>query len=168
MVGIQTISPPQIDRKYYLNNNANLMSFNHLIKLNDLNELKVTASFYHDNQKENGEVRSTYHLTNSDYVLNERIANHYYNTSLNTGFTWTQNVRKRYLKEQLLVNRYWDQQTGTIENPAILQENAETPGTTGSNTFDLLIPVGNHFFRIYSSLNFNDSPQQLSLQPGEF
>ncbi|MCX6222048.1 MAG: hypothetical protein NTZ69_13790 [Bacteroidia bacterium] len=168
LVGIEGISSPQIDRKRYLNNNANLMSFNHLIKINDLTELKVIASFYHDDQKENGEVRSIYHLSNSDYVLNERIANRYYNTSLNTGFTLTQNVLKRYLKEQLLVNRYWDKETGSIENPAIMKENAETPGTTGSNTFDLLLPVGNHFFRIYSSLNFNDSPQQLSLRPGVF
>lgn len=168
LVGFQGISPPEIDRKYYLNNNANLVSFNHLIKLSDLNELKVTASFYHDEQKENGEVKSIYHLTKSDYVLNERIANHYYNTSLSTGFTLTQNVRKRYLKEQFLINRYWDQQTGSIENTALMQHNAEIPGTTGSNTFDLILPVGNHFFRIYSSLNFNDSPQQLSLRPGVF
>ena len=168
LVGIQGISSPKIDRKYFLNNNASLMSFNHLIKLNDLNELKITASFYHDDQKENGEVKSTYHLTGGDYVLDERISKHYYNTSLNTGFTLTQNVRKRYLKEQLLVNHYWDQQTSSIENPASLQENAETPGTTGSNTFDLLLPVGDHFFRIYSSLNFNDLPQRLSLRPGVF
>lgn len=168
LVGIQGISPPKIDRKYYLNNNANLVSFNHLIKLSDLNELKVMASFYHDDQKVDGEVRSVYHLTDGDYVLNERIANHYYNTSLNTGFTLTQNVRKRYLKEQLLFNRFWDQQTGSIENPEIMQQNAETPGTTGSNSFDLLLPVGNHFFRIYSSLHFNDSPQRLSLRPGVF
>jgi len=67
-----------------------------------------------------------------------------------------------------LFNRFWDQQTGSIENPAHLQENAETPGTTGSNSFDLLLPVGNHFFRIYSSLHFNDSPQRLSLRPGVF
>ena len=168
MVGIEGIASPQIDRKHYLNNNANLMSFNHLIKINDLTELKVLASFYHDNQKENGEIRSTYHLSNSDYVLNERIANHYHNSSINTGFTLTQNVLKKYLKEQLLLNRYWDHETGSIENPGIMQEKAETPGTIGSNTFDLLLPVGNHFFRIYSLLSFNDSPQQLSLKPGVF
>ncbi len=168
LVGIQGISPPQIDKKYYLNNNAGLMSFNHLIKLNDLNELKIMASFYHDDQKESGEVKNVYHLTGSDYVLNEKIVNHYYNTSLSTGFTLTQNVKKRYLKEQLQVNRFWDQQTGSIENPALMQESAETPGTTGSNTFDMVLPVGNHFFRIYSSLNFNDSPQRLSLRPGVF
>lgn len=168
LVGIQGISPPKIDRKYYMNNNANLMSFNHLIKLNELNELKITASFFHDNQKENGEVKSTYHLANSDYVLDERITNHYFNTSLNTGFTLTQNVRKRYLKEQLLFNRFWDQQSGSIDNQIFLQQHAETPGTTGSNTFDLLFPVGNHFFRIYSSLNFIDTPQQISLRPGVF
>ena len=144
------------------------MSFNHLIKINDLTELKVIASFYHDDQKENGEVRSIYYLSNSDYVLNEQIANRYYNTSLSTGFTLTQNVLKRYLKEQLLINRYWDHETGSIQNPEIKQGIAETPGTTSSNTFDLLFPVGNHFFRIYSFLNFNDSPQQLAFLPGVF
>ena len=67
-------------------------------------------------------------MSNSDYVLNERIANRYHNSSLNTGFTLTQNVLKKYLKEQLLLNRYWDHETGSIENPGIMQEKAETPG----------------------------------------
>lgn len=168
LVGVQGIARPQIDKKYYLNNNANLVSVNHLVRINDLTEVKILASYYHDEQKESGVRKSIYYLSDGDYALKEQIVNHYYNSSFNTGFTLTQNVRKRYLKEQLLLNRSWDREKGTIENPATMQELAETPSTTGSNTFDLVLPAGNHFFRIYSSLSFNDSPQRLSFQPGVF
>ncbi len=168
LVGIGGISAPQIDRKRYLDNNAQLISFNHLLKISEQTELKFTTSFYHDHQKQNGEVNSIYHLPNGDYLLNERIANNYYNTSLSAGFTLTQNVLKKYLKEKFWINRFWDQESGMIENPAIQRKKAETPSASVSNLFDLLLPVGDHFFRIYSMLNLNNSPQQLSLSPGVF
>jgi hypothetical protein len=58
VLGITRIAQPQIDRKRYLKNNANLLSYNHLFKVNPLTELKVNASFYHDHQKESGVVTS--------------------------------------------------------------------------------------------------------------
>ncbi|MCE1197623.1 MAG: hypothetical protein LWW85_01535 [Marinilabiliales bacterium] len=168
LVGVQHITPPQIDKKYYLDNNANMVSVNHLVKISDLTELKIQASYYHDDQKENGQLKTIYYLPGENYKLDERLTNHFYNSSLNTSLTLTQNVSKRYFKEQLQLNRFWDHETGTIENQGILQENAGTPGTTGTNTFDLVLPAGNHFFRIYSLLNFNNAPQQLAFQPGIF
>lgn len=168
MVGITGISPPQIDRKRYLNNNANLLSYNHLFKINDCTELKVSASVYHDHQKENGEVASTFHLPNRNYELIEKTENQYYNTRLSTGFTITQNVEKKYLKEQFGLNQFRDHEIGIIENPGIQDTKAETPSMSGSNTFDLLLPIGNHFFRIYSALNINNAPQKLYFRPGVF
>lgn len=168
LVGIAGIPPPQIDRKRYLNNDANLLSYNHLLKINQLTELKITSSFYHDHQKENGEIKSTYHLSDGSYELKEQTGNHYYNTSLSTGFTLTQNVEKKYLKEQLIFNRFWDYERGIITNPNIQKSKAETPAASYSNTFDLLLPVGNHFFRIYSAVSYTNEPQKIYFQPGVF
>lgn len=168
LLGVTGISTPQIESKHYLNNNANLVSVNHLVKKSDLTELKVLASFYQDNLKETGQIRSYFHLPENDYTLNEQIARNIYNSRLNTGFSLTQNVKKKYLKEQFLINRNWDHESGTIESTELRIGNAKTSATSGSNTFDLLLPVGNHFLRIYSALRFNDSPQQLLLSPGVF
>lgn len=168
VLGITRIAQPQIDRKRYLKNNANLLSYNHLFKVNPLTELKVNASFYHDHQKESGVVTSIYHLPEGDYSLKESTVNNYFNTSLSTNFTLTQNVAKKYLKEQFKFSRFWDYETGFIQNPDKQQQRAETPYVSAVNTFDLLLPVGSHFIRVYSLLNFNNSPQKLSFWPGVF
>lgn len=168
LLKISSISRPQIDRQRYLNNNAHLLSYNHLIKVNSLTELKVNAGFYHDRQKEAGIKTSSYYLTSSNYVLREITDNHYYNNNLNASFTLTKNTTKRYLKNQLSINRFWDYEKGVILNPEKKEQKAETPHTSVSNSFDLLIPIQKNYIRIYSLFDYNNSPQRLSFFPGVF
>lgn len=168
LLGITSISKPQIDRQRYLNNNANLLSYNHLLKINSLTELKINAGFYHDRQQESGLKTSKYYLADHDFTLSEISDNYYHNSNLSTNFTLTQNATKRYLKNQLSFNRFWDYEKGIILNQDKLEQKAETPHTLVSNTFDLLIPHRRNFFRIYSYIDYSNSPQKLSLRPGVF
>lgn len=168
LLGITTISKPQIDRQRYLNNNANLLSYNQLLKVNSLTELKVNAGLYHDKQQEAGLKTSKYYLPTGDYTLREVTDNHYYYTSLSTDLTLTQNATKRYLKNQLSINRFWDYELGVILNPDKLEQKAETPHISVSNLFDLLIPQKKNSFRVYSYIDYNNSPQKLSFLPGVF
>lgn len=168
LLGITTINKPQIDRQKYLDNNANLLSYNHLLKITSLTELKINAGFYHDQQHESGTKISKYYLSDNEFNLKEIADNHYYSNNLSANFTLTQNATKRYLKNQLSFNRFWDYETGIILNPDKLEQKAETPHTSVSNSFDLLIPHKKNFFRIYSTIDYNNSPQKLSFWPGVF
>jgi hypothetical protein len=168
LLEISSLNKPQIERQRYLDNNANLISYNHLVKINALNELKINAGYYHDLQHESGSKTSMYYLPEGTYTLNEINNNRFYNSGINTNFTLTQNTANRYLKEQFGFNRHWDHSTGTIQNPEIQTQKAETPNTSFSNTFDLLIPYRKNFFRIYSSIVYNNSPQTLNFYPGVF
>lgn len=168
LLRITSINKPQIDRQKYLDNNANLLSYNHLLKITSLTELKINAGFYHDRQHESGTKISKYYLSDNEFNLKEIADNHYYSNNLSANFTLTQNATKRYLKNQLSLNRFWDYETGIILNPDKLEQKAETPHTSVSNSFDLLIPHKKNFFRIYSTIDYNNSPQKLSFWPGVF
>lgn len=168
LMAITTLSRPQIDRNRFLNNNAKLLSYNHLIRINLLTELKVNASFYHDKQHESGNKITTYFMNSEDLTISETTNNQYLNSSLSANFTLTQNASKRYLKNQLSINRFWDYETGVILKPYKLEQKAETPHLSISNLFDLIIPKRKNFFRIYSFVDFNKSPQRLCIWPGAF
>lgn len=162
------IAKPQIDRKRYLNNNANLLSYNHLFKVNDQTELKVNAAFYRDHQKEKGGITYIYHLPDSNFSLIESTQNDYFNTRLSTNLTLTQNVARKYLKEQFKFLRYWDTEIGSIENPKVQNQKAETPCISVLNSLDILLPVGNQLIRFYSLFSLNNSPQKMTYNPGIF
>lgn len=168
LLSITTISKPLIDRQRYMNNNAKLLSYNQLLRLNLQTEIKVNASFYHDKQQENGNKTTTYFLNNEDLTITEATYNQYFNTSLNANFTLTQNAEKRYLKNQFSINRFWDYEKGVIMKPDRLEQKAETPHISVSNLFDLLIPKKKNFFRVYSLVDYNNSPQKLIIWPGVF
>lgn len=169
LVSILDVPQPQIDKKHYLDNNADLLSYNHLIKLNNESVLKINSSFYHDIIKEAGEVATSYFMPGDTVSLTELTQNKFYNKSLSTGLSFTQNDKKRYLINKLSINKFWDSEEGLIKNEAEeVNQKAETPHSSITNDFDVIFPVKRNFVRFYSFIDFNNSPQKLAVSPGIF
>ncbi len=169
LTGVLDVSQPQIDKKHYLDNNADLLSYNHLIKLNNESVLKINSSFYHDIIKESGEVATRYFIPGDTVSFTEITKNKFYNKSLSTGLSFTQNDKKRYLVNKLSLNKFRDSEEGLIDNePEEVNQKAETPHFSIANDFDVIIPVKRSFVRFYSYIDFNNSPQKLTVSPGIF
>jgi hypothetical protein len=163
------VPQPQIDKKHYLDNNADLLSYNHLIKLNNESVLKINSSFYHDIIKEAGEVATNYFMPGDTVSFVEITKNKFYNKSLSTGLSFTQNDKKRYLVNKLNINKFWDSEEGLIKNESEeVYQKAETPHFSISNDFDVIVPFKRSFVRFYSYIDFNNSPQMLTVSPGIF
>lgn len=168
MLGILPLNSPQIDEKRYLNNNATLFTYNHLLKIINGTELKINSSYYHDLIKENGTVITNFFLDNDTVNIYENTQNRHYNKSITTDFLLTQNEKKRYITEKFSINKFWDSQKGLIISDSDLQEEAKVPHFSIANNLDLLFPVNRNLLRIYSFIDYNNSPQELSLRPGVF
>ncbi len=169
LAGILDVPQPQIDKKHYLDNNADLLSYNHLIKLNNESVLKINSSFYHDIIKESGEMATSYFMPGDTVSFTELTQNKFYNKSLSTGLSFTQNDKKRYLVNKLNLNKFWDSEEGLIKNePEEVNQKAETPHFSISNDFDVIVPVKRSFVRFYSYIDFNSSPQKFTVSPGIF
>lgn len=168
LLGILQIQKPQIEKDRYLNNNANLLSYNHLLKTKNGTELKINSSYYNDKIKENGQVGTSYFLENETIDFTEVTQNKFYNKSLSTDLTLTQNEKKRYLTNKFSFNKFWDSESGLIQNEGDLIQASEIPHFSLANEFDILLPVKQNFIRFYSFVDYNNSPQQLSFSPGVF
>lgn len=168
LLGILQIAKPQIEKQRYLDNNANLISYNHLLKIKNGTELKINSSFYHDKIKENGQVATSYFLNNDTVAFTEITQNNYYDKSLSTDLTITQNEKSRYLTNKFSINKFWDSEEGLIQQNDELLQKAETPHFSLANDFDILLPVKRNFIRFYSFVDYNNSPQELSFSPGVF
>jgi len=167
-VGISGLSHPQIDKKRYLNNNANLVSYNQLIKLANETQLKINANYINDLVTDEGSNKLTYFMQDTTYSFNEITTNRYQKNSLNLSLGLEQNTKKGYLKNKADIRKYWDWEKGSILSTPNRNQTAETPHFSVSNKLDLLLPVGNNFFSIYSFIDYNNSPQSLQFTPGVF
>ena len=165
---ISTLTKPKIDKQWFLNNNANLLSYNHLIKLNKKNELKINSSYYKDILKEEGSTSNSYFLDDKTISIDESTRNHYFNESISTDLTLTQNNKNRYLTNKLSLQKFWDSEEGIIFSQTELSQKAATPHFSLSNEFDLLLPVKNNFIRFYSFIDHNQSPESMLFIPGVF
>ncbi len=168
LLGILPVSKPQIDDKRLLDNHANLLSYNHLIKLKNGSELKINSSYYHDIIEEYGQVNNSYFLNDDTIRLFENTQNKFFNKSLNSDFTFIRNDKKRFLTNKFSINNYRDSETGLINNGNELHEKAQTPHFSFSNDLDVIFPVQTNFVRLYSFFDFNSSPQRLNITPGVF
>ncbi len=168
LLGILQLSKPQIDKERYLDNDANLVSYNHLLKIKNGTELKINSSFYHDKTNEEGKVETSYFLDSDTVTFSEITQNKHFNKSLSTDLKITQNEKKRYLTNKFSINKFWDSEEGLIRNQGELVQKAETPHFSLANDFDILLPVKQNFVRFYSFVDYNNSPQHLSFSPGVF
>jgi len=168
ILGVLQLSEPQIEKERFLDNDANLLSYNHLRKLDKGKELKINSSFYSDRVKENGDVYTQYFLDDEDVAFTEITRNTFSNKSLSTDLVFTQNEKKNYLTNKFSVQKFWDSEKGVITDDTDLTQKAETPHFSLTNDLDILFPLKHNFIRFYSFVDYNNSPQQLSFSPGVF
>ncbi|MDR0661657.1 MAG: hypothetical protein LBG19_12920 [Prevotellaceae bacterium] len=168
LVEIPNLSQLSIARNKYLDNEANLATYNHLVKLSSTTELKISGSYYHDNIAEEGYVATSYFLQDSVLNIYERQRNTLFRGSLIANLSLTQNVKSRYLLNKVSFGRFWDTDNAEITGGTNQAIKAKLPHTTIANTLDVLIPIKKNFLRVESVVDYNDSPQTLDFLPGVF
>lgn len=169
LVSVDNLSQPLIAQNRYLNNDANLVSFNQLVKLSANSEIKINTSYYHDKIKESGSSTTSYFLDSNTLTINETKNNRYYKNSLESNITYTNNGEKIYTKEKFGIKKFWDKEDGTIQTDDKTEtEKAQTPYFSVFNKLDMLLPVKKNILRVFSDINYNNAPQYISYSPGIF
>ena len=168
LVSVPQISSPAVAKNKYLDNEANLVTYNHLFRLSSNMELKLNGSYYHDRIAEEGRITTTYYMQDSTLNIYEHQKNSLYRHSLIANLSVKQNVKSRYLLNKVSFGRFWDSDEANLSNGFSQNVKANLPHTTVANTLDVLIPVRKNFLRVESMVDYNDSPQQLSFTPGVF
>jgi len=169
LLNIISNQTPQIDKKRYLNNNIHLASLNFLKKIKKDVELKINVSYINDYQKEQGNNRTDYFLSDKTISLNENINNNLYYNSLQTDIILEQNTNKTFLKNSFKTEINWEKQKGILKNDTeTVNQNLENPFYSFTNQLKIITPFKKQLVTVYSFINFNRAPQSLKINIGLF
>lgn len=169
LLSIVPLQFPDVSSKRYLHNNINMLTGNYLTKLKNDVEFKFNASYFNDNQKQQGENTTEYFSPSGNILLQEKISNSIYANDLQTNVTVQKNIPKFYLKNSFKTQINWDKKEGNIvTNAANILQKLKNPYYSFSNQLKLITHIGKQLFTIYSFINYNKTPQSLNVTPGQF
>ncbi len=166
LLNLSHISPTAITNKSrYLDNNSNLISFNYLKKINNNKQLKTNISFYNDYSTEKATTNTTYYLNNDTIKLYEIQKNKYYNNSIISDLTFTNNADNNYINNTLRIENYWDHSVGEINNKET-NIKSNNPFLSTSDELDIYKIIGKHFFNFKFFIDYNHAPNYIKYTPG--
>ncbi|MDP2089620.1 MAG: carboxypeptidase-like regulatory domain-containing protein [Flavobacteriaceae bacterium] len=169
LVDIQQLSPPPFSEKRWLDNNANLLSTNYLVRLKNDIDLKINLSYLHDLQNQKG-ITETNIFTLTDTInIAENKNNSLSLNSFQSKFILTKNTKENYFKNDLEINNFWDAKKGVIngDNSTINQE-VKNPFNSFSNKLKWIHPVGKKLVTINSNIALSNTLQKLTVSPGQY
>ncbi|MAP79828.1 MAG: hypothetical protein CL526_01945 [Aequorivita sp.] len=168
-LAIQQLNKPNLSEKRWLDNNINLLTANYLHKLKKDYELRLNTSYLNDYQQQSGFTNTLFFTPTDTISLLEEKYNQLYYNSLESNLTLQKNTKENYLKNSLQFQGFWDSQRGNIQiNDAPLSQNLSNRYFKLSNTFKTIFSLGNQLATFNSYIGFNQTPQTLKVNPGQF
>jgi len=172
LVGSNMASPPAIGKKRYLFNNSVLPSINDLVNLGKRTQLRINAYDFIEKQYQSFNKNTVLYFPGNEVRYSEkqdgRAASNTFRTQLNLNV----NDSSYYLNNNLIIeNETVNNSASTLavysKPPSITQ--SHTGNYTGlSNEFSMIRKLhnGRNAIELFSYLEHNTSPQQLSITPG--
>ncbi|MFB0946176.1 MAG: Ig-like domain-containing protein [Spirosomataceae bacterium] len=166
---IQQLAPPSFADSRWLDNNAHLASINQLKKLKNDYELRLNASYTNDYQQQAGSTTTLFYTPLDTIGIVENKYNQLYFNSLETNFSLQKNDPKKYFDNELKFRGFWDGQRGNLtRNGEALTQELSNPYFSISNKLKNVFTVGKQLLTLRSFVSFNQTPQSLSVTPGQF
>jgi hypothetical protein len=169
LVGIVEVQFPPVSNQRFLDNNIHLGTINYITKLKRELELRINTSYYNDFQRQRGGNRIEYILPTGNVLLEEQMNNRLFYNDFKTSVTLQKNAAKGYLSNNTRFHLNTDGATGHVLNTNNnITQRTSTPYTSFSNELKWITPIGKQLITIYSFINYNQSPQRLTITPGQF
>ena len=166
---ILSVSPPLFPESIWLNNTSNLFTTNYLVKLSNNFELKTKISYFNNYEKRNGTILTKY-ITPSEIIEFYEINTNNYNTNdFNTSIELNRNSSGIFFNNIFSFNGSWLYKKGVIENSSenVLQRLTHNY-TNFSNTHKAIYTIGKQLINFESYVGYNETPQRLAVNPGQF
>lgn len=169
LVGIVEVQFPPVSNLRFLDNNIHMATINYMTKLKRQLELRVNTSYFNDFQRQRGANNIEYILPTGNILLEEQMNNRLFYNDFKTSVTLQKNAAKGYLSNNTRVHLNTDGAAGHIfNNRDNIKQRTSTPYTSFTNELKWITPIGKQLITIYSFINYNKSPQRLTITPGQF
>lgn len=168
-LSIASSNPPPFSNQRWLDNESHAISANTLFKNKKEFEFKINASYINNLTKRNGGSITTYLLPEGNTTIENHTKNHLRDESLQVSLSVEQNRAKKFFKENLQFKKEWDRHTAFLtENGVDQNQKSNQPFSEIKNDFEIIFPIGKQLVTFDSNIGYNESPQDLWVQPGVF
>jgi len=169
-VYLQQPASPAFDPKRWLDNRVFLVSSNGLKRLKGGLQVRGNVSYFNDLQKRSGATVTQFFADGQTIINSEEISNHSKTNDMEARLTVEANEKSKYLKNSMVYHRRWNADHGNIlfngTEDVLQRRNITDEAFLNSLTLGRFI--GKQLFDISSVLEFNKTPQVLSVFPGQF
>ncbi len=162
-------STPSFSAKRWRDNEAHAGSVNVLFKDDNDFEYRINADYINRFTRREGGGETTYLLPQGDTLISREERRHARNQSMNVSLSVERNKESNFLKNKLSFSGQWDRAWSHInQNQLLSNQHLQAPYTGISNKFEIIFPWGKQLITLDSDIGYNESPQDLTLQPGVF
>src|SRR5690554_223628 len=168
-LSIITPTIPGIPQKYWLDNNAHLLNFNTVKKLDHNYELKLFSSYLNDYQKQYGEKYIETFTKTDTLSLVQNIENRLSINAFTFGTEILRNATDDYLLNRTELKINSDTEIGNIDASNEVIGNSLTKKYWSiTNRFNKYIFLGKQLSEFNSLISFGVNNLQLQVTPGQF
>lgn len=166
MLSVQSPSSPSINRKRYLFNQANNLTFNNLWKLNKDYQLNANIHYINDRLDKSSLARTEYYLPGDSVMqIREILSSRLYMNRLDGEVQLTANTDKFYLNDIFKMNVGWDRERGDAITDDSIGQHLDKPNYGVSNSFEIIKDKGKTLWNFSSFNGFSMTPNTLTVQP---
>lgn len=169
LVSVQGVSRPPFADRRWLDNSDHYGGVNYLRKIKKGTTAKVNLSYLNGVREDFGQQEYTYIVDSDTLRYTENTTKSLFKSALGSQFTYEKNDKKRFFKNKLIANVFWDSQKGTITNPDLqVSQDVSLPYTLVDNNLELIEPIGKQLITFKSKVGYEESNQELVVTPGQF
>lgn len=168
-LSIQEVSSPGFDESKWLDNRLFLASTNVLQKLKNGLELKGSISYYNDYRKRSGYTLTEVFAPDQSILLSESVDNKYRINDLAGGLLIEKNEKTIYLRNSLKFHKRWNNDYGNLlfNKEEAIDQKKHYDDQSLMNNLSLARLIGKQLVNINSIIEWTQTPQTLSVNPGQ-
>jgi len=166
LLSVQSPSPPSINKKRYLFNQANAVSFNNLWKSSKDYQINANINYLNDRIDKSSFSSTEYFLLRNDLLkVDETLTSRSYVNRANADIQLNTNGDKLYLNNTLKFEGGWDNERGNTITRDSVRQHLEEPNYSINNTFELIKNYTKTALKITSYNSYATLPQTLTVEP---
>jgi hypothetical protein len=166
ILNVQSPTPPSIREKRYMDNLANMFSFNNLWALKNDYQLTANVSYLNDLQQKSNYAYTEYYLTeNNSLKIDELLNSRLRKEGLKADIQLNANKDKYYFNNLMKLDGMWNRERGDAISEDSVYQYLKKPNRSISNTFNMVKIGKKYIWTFYSFNGYNTSSQTLLIQP---
>ncbi len=167
-VSLIEIEAPRLLARRYSFNKSHILYTNMLKVLKNDAQFRFNISLLSDERKAFGITNTAFFLPSDTINIIENKENTTNTKQLLTSIDYTINTTKIFIKNTFKAEFTGIESKGWINENNFINQNVKAPFTKIFNNLSIKKKIKNKLYTLNSDINYNETPQKLSIEPGQF